>query len=141
MTYTWTTEGNIYGKWKRYTANTVNILKCPQSKFLLFDMFQGPIVRIRPDVLHINDPFYIDQIYTRASGPRREKYKTTLNAIQAEGSSLGTRDHDLHRRRRTLLNPYFSMQNVRRLEPVIQESFATSLEEWRVGLYWARRYP
>ena len=135
MSYTWVKEGNTYGKWKRCTRNTVTILKCSQSKFLSFDMFQGPIVRIRPDVLHINDPLYIDKIYTRASGPRREKYKTTLNAIQAEGSGLGTRDHDLHRRRRTVLNPYFSMQNVRRLEPVIQETFRNLLRRMEV---WAK---
>ena len=133
MIYTWAKEGNTYGKWKRCTINTVYILGSYQRNFYLFDMFQGPIVRIRPDVLHINDPSYIDKLYTRASGPRREKYKTTLNAIQAEGSSLGTRDHDLHRRRRNVLNPYFSMQNVRRLEPIIQETFRNLLrrmEDW-----------
>ena len=122
-------EGNIYGKWKSCTINTVNLPKCFQQnvKIHLSDIFQGPIVRIRPDVLHVNDPSYINQIYTPASGSRREKYSTTLNAIQAEGSGLGTRDHDLHRRRRTVLNPYFSMQNVRRLEPVIQETFRNLL--------------
>jgi cytochrome P450 len=94
---------------------------------------KGPIVRIRPDVLHINDPEFIDKLYTRAPGIRREKYKTTLDVLGAPGAILGTKDHDLHRSRRITLNPFFSMQNVRRLEPVIQQtllSLFSRLEKW-----------
>lgn len=86
----------------------------------------------------MNDPDYIDQIYTRALGSRREKYKTTLNVLQVPGSVLGTKDHDLHRARRAVLNPYFSMQNVRRLEPVIHQTLGnllTRMEAWaRMGV-------
>lgn len=93
----------------------------------------GPIVRIRPDVLHVNDPDYIEQIYTRAQGSRREKYKTTLRLLRTPGAILGTKDHDLHRSRRAVLNPFFSMQNVRRLEPIIQQTLLnlfSRLEKW-----------
>jgi cytochrome P450 len=69
----------------------------------------------------MNDPELIDQIYTRAPGSRCEKYKTILRISRAPGSIIATKDHDLRRRRRVVLNPDFSMQNVRRLEPVIQQ--------------------
>lgn len=36
-------------------------------------------------------------------------------------SLLSTLSHDLHRKRRAALNPYFSKANVRRLEPVLQK--------------------
>jgi len=35
-------------------------------------------------------------------------------------AAVGTMDHDLHRIRRSALNPFFSKQAVTRLEPVIQ---------------------
>lgn len=98
----------------------------------------GPIVRIRPDVLHVNDPVFMDQLYPRNPASRREKYKTTLNVIQADTSTLGTKDHHLHRKRRAVVSPFFSMANVRRLEPVIQETFydlQRRLEGWaRAGV-------
>ena len=40
---------------------------------------------------------------------------------------LATKDHDFHRKRRSVLNPYFSQQNVRRLEPVINDTLAALL--------------
>jgi hypothetical protein len=80
----------------------------------------------------MNDPNYIDQIYTGA-GQRREKYKTTTNPVMADGSILTIHDHDLHKRRRAALNPYFSKQNVRRLEPVFNDSLNNLLhrmDQW-----------
>jgi cytochrome P450 len=87
----------------------------------------GPIVRPRPDTVHINDPAFIDKLYTQSPRLRRERYDTILQTIQAPGSILATRDHDMHRRRRAVLNPYFSHQNVRRLVPVINDVLANLL--------------
>ncbi len=80
---------------------------------------RGPIVRIRPDVLHMNDPEFIDPIYGTA-GKRRDKYKIAVNGFATPHAALGTTHHELHRARRSALNPFFSKQNVRRLEPVLQ---------------------
>ncbi|KAI2638933.1 cytochrome P450 [Hypomontagnella submonticulosa] len=84
----------------------------------------GPVVRIRPDVVHINDPAFIEKVYSQSPKHRRERYWTVLRTFQADGSILATRDHDLHRKRRAVLNPFFSQQNVRRLEPVINDTLA-----------------
>ncbi|KAG4419362.1 hypothetical protein IFR04_007510 [Cadophora malorum] len=81
----------------------------------------GPIVRIRPDVLHMNDSEYIDPIYG-APGKRRDKYKIAINGFATPNAALGTTYHDVHRLRRSVLNPFFSKQNVRRLEPVLQRT-------------------
>ncbi|KIW06952.1 uncharacterized protein PV09_02613 [Verruconis gallopava] len=40
---------------------------------------------------------------------------------------LASKDHDLHRKRRAVLNPYFSQQSVRRLEPVINDTLSNLL--------------
>ncbi|KAI4867321.1 cytochrome P450 [Hypoxylon rubiginosum] len=84
----------------------------------------GPIVRIRPDVVHVNDPTFIEKLYSQSPKLRRERYATILQTLQADGSILATKDHDHHRRRRAVLNPFFSQQNVRRLEPVINDTLA-----------------
>lgn len=94
----------------------------------------GPVVRTRPDTLHVNDPAFVEAMYTQSPRQRRERYRTVLQGIQAPGSMLATRDHDLHRRRRAVLSPYFSQQNVRRLvEPVVNDTLANLLrrmERW-----------
>lgn len=77
------------------------------------------MVRIRPDAIHVNDPHAIDAVFGTV-GSRRNKAKGTLNGYMAYGSVLGTEGHDLHRRRRAALSPFFSKQSVRQLEGALQ---------------------
>jgi cytochrome P450 len=86
----------------------------------------GPIIRIRPEVLHVNDPEFIDQLFGSA-GKRRDKYKIATNGFAAHKASLGTIKHELHRSRRGALNPFFSKQSIRRLEPILQRTLAKVL--------------
>jgi cytochrome P450 len=72
-------------------------------------------------VLHVNDPEFLDQLFAGAS-KRRDKYKIACNGFATPGAGLGTIGHDLHRTRRAALNPFFSKQSIRRLEPIIQEA-------------------
>ena len=94
--------------------------KVPPVKVLI--NMSGPIVRIRPDLLHVNDPKFMDILYSQSPKQRRERYSSVLQSFQAPGSILGTRDHELHRKRRAVLNPFFSQQNVRRLSGVISQT-------------------
>lgn len=86
----------------------------------------GPIVRIRPDILHINDPEFIEKLYGTA-GKRRDKYKVAINGFATKTAGLGTIKHDLHRSRRAPLNPYFSKQSIRRLDPILQRTLTKVL--------------
>ncbi|KAF7561089.1 hypothetical protein G7046_g3049 [Stylonectria norvegica] len=88
----------------------------------------GPIVRIRPDVLHVNDPSFIDKLYTQSPHLRRERAQTVLNFFHEHMSVLPTRDHDLHRRRRAVISRFFSQQNVRRLTPLINDTLTDLLQ-------------
>lgn len=65
----------------------------------------------------------------------RERYRTVVQSIQAPGSVLSSVDHDLHRSRRTVLNPFFSKRNVRRLEPIINHELSILLQRFDG---WAR---
>jgi cytochrome P450 len=83
----------------------------------------GPIIRLNPHEIHIDDPDFFDEIYTGSSRPR-DKYRWWTNLASAHGSGFATVPHDLHRLRRGVLNPYFSKRSVIRLEPVITAKIA-----------------
>ncbi|KAK5096990.1 hypothetical protein LTR70_002207 [Exophiala xenobiotica] len=81
----------------------------------------GPIVRINPYELHIDDPEYYDEIY---SGPtkRRDKWAWSAAMFGNSSSHFGTVPHDQHRLRRAPLNPFFSKRSVTKLEPMIKSA-------------------
>ncbi|KAI8625210.1 cytochrome P450 [Xylariaceae sp. FL1651] len=82
----------------------------------------GPIIRISPWELHISDPDFYDTIYPSYSASRRsDKYPYYTRYIGLDFSGFGTVEHDLHHKRRSALQPYFSTASVRRLQPVMQE--------------------
>lgn len=80
----------------------------------------GPIVRITPDELHIIDPDYYEEIYAPAS-KKRDKWAGWVTMAGAPGSSFATASHNLHRIRRSALNPFFSKRAIANKEAQIQE--------------------
>jgi cytochrome P450 len=92
----------------------------------------GPIIHITPFELHISDPEFYDEVYaSSASNRKRNKYPLFYESFGMDYSMFATIDHDLHKYRRAALNPFFSQQNVRKLQPVIQERVSTMLERIR----------
>ncbi|KAH6674962.1 putative cytochrome P450 [Halenospora varia] len=80
----------------------------------------GPIVRISPNELHVNDPTFIDTLYA-GGGKRRDKYEYFTAQFGIPKSVFATVSHDLHRLRRGALNRYFSKASVAKLEPTINQ--------------------
>ncbi|KAL4928992.1 cytochrome P450 [Aspergillus undulatus] len=78
----------------------------------------GPIVRISPHELHINDPEYYEDLYSRDSP--RNKYAYFTKQFGVTRSMVATVDHHHHRLLRSNMNPYFSTARVRKQEPLIQ---------------------
>ncbi|ETN37785.1 uncharacterized protein HMPREF1541_07408 [Cyphellophora europaea CBS 101466] len=77
----------------------------------------GPVVRINPYELHINDPDFFSEIYHNNKWITHRDRWYNLDHL---GDGLAfTMHHDLHRERREPLAPYFSMQSIRALEPRI----------------------
>lgn len=81
----------------------------------------GPIIRISPYELHINDPDFYDEIYVGGSVRKTEKYLWAVRMFGRSTSTFGTVDHELHRTRRAALSPFFSKVSVQRLEPTVQD--------------------
>lgn len=113
------------------------------TSYLLHDFVcLGPIVRINPDELHINDIDYFDTVYSL--NKRRDKdpyhvqifgtplsrmYSKMNNKREREGERriaiansipvFGSERHEVHKPRRQAMNNFFSKASVTRLEPLI----------------------
>lgn len=81
---------------------------------------KGPIVRISPYELHVNDPDFYEELYA-GGGKKRNKYAWFTRLFGITDGAICTIDHDHHRLRRNAISPFFSKTNVRKLEPIIQE--------------------
>ncbi|KAL2126994.1 hypothetical protein VTI74DRAFT_11498 [Chaetomium olivicolor] len=79
----------------------------------------GPIIRITPTELHIDDPDYYDVLYTRGAG-RRNKYDYFSGRFGYASDTFSTVDHDLHRQRRKAISPFFSVAKIADFQPVIR---------------------
>lgn len=76
-------------------------------------------MRINPDELHINDPYFYEQVY---AGNTQKRNRDKNNArIAGTRSALNTTiEHDLHRQRRGYIAGFFSKKSIFALEPYIQ---------------------
>jgi cytochrome P450 len=83
-------------------------------------VFEGPIIRINADELHIDDSQYYNQVYV-GGGRQVRKWPPMAASYTVPESSVATVDHDLHRMRRGIMSPYFSRTAITSLEPVIHE--------------------
>ncbi|KAJ9607386.1 hypothetical protein H2200_008459 [Cladophialophora chaetospira] len=81
----------------------------------------GPLVRINPEEVHIQDADYYD-IVNAGSTHKRNKWTFFTSQSGLPQAAFATPDHTLHRMRRAALNPYFSKAKVRQLQPRIQSS-------------------
>ena len=89
----------------------------------------GPIVRIVPDELHIQDPEFFETLYTKAG--RVDKYDWMSGRFGCDTSVFTTAADDLHRIRRAALNPMFSRQRIVDLQDVIRDKLAILMKRVR----------
>ncbi|KAI1292699.1 cytochrome P450 [Xylaria venustula] len=81
----------------------------------------GPIIRVTPDELSINDADFYNEIYVTESRRRTNNYDIFCKGIDFDGSHLLTTDHSLHRKRRKPLEPFFSRMGITRLQETLAE--------------------
>ncbi|KAK4683262.1 hypothetical protein QC764_123520 [Podospora pseudoanserina] len=103
----------------RYYEAYYDVVKKGQYTFRIADIHRqyGPIVRISPYELHINDPDYFEKLH-RHEG-RWNKYDWSVDAQNALGAIIFTPDHHEHKARRAPLNAYFSKSRVVRHQNMI----------------------
>ncbi|KAI0436177.1 putative cytochrome P450 [Xylaria telfairii] len=77
----------------------------------------GPIVRINPRELSIADPDFYDQVYMSTNTRRTEGYSQYVSGIGFDNTFSLSHAHELHRRHRKPVEPYFSRLGITKLEP------------------------
>jgi cytochrome P450 len=90
----------------------------------------GPIVRINPYELHVDDPDFLEDIFVGPGTHKRDKWDWSTKGIGVPGATLTTNPHDLHRVRRTALNPFFSKMSVRNLQPLMDAKLDFFIERF-----------
>jgi cytochrome P450 len=89
----------------------------------------GPVIRINPYELHVIDPDFLDVLYTGHSH-KRNKWTYYTGVLGTPGASMNTNSHDLHRIRRSALNPFFSKASIRKLQPLVDAKVDQLLERF-----------
>ncbi|KAK7928942.1 P450 monooxygenase [Apiospora marii] len=79
----------------------------------------GPLVRINPYEVHCDDPDFFSVLYTNSFKRKSDKSKWLIRQSWTRNSAFKTVEHDLHKQRRSQLNPFFSKASIRALEPLI----------------------
>ncbi|KAI0380853.1 cytochrome protein [Hypomontagnella monticulosa] len=86
----------------------------------LHDIY-GPIVRINPHEIHIDDPAWVDTLYINPSQGVREKYKPSSDLSGTPRGVFGTVGHEIHRKRRAAISSHFSKAAVTASVPMIYD--------------------
>jgi cytochrome P450 len=81
----------------------------------------GPIVRISPNALHVNDPDFYD-VYSGKAGEKRDKYAWAMPHFNTPQAMVATVEHNHHRLRRRAVAQFFSKANIRRLDYVLKDN-------------------
>ncbi|KAL1636290.1 hypothetical protein SLS56_001270 [Neofusicoccum ribis] len=84
----------------------------------------GPVIRISPDEIHMNHHSLWEPIYTA----KNDKYAFGINGIGLPDATVGTVPHELWKRRRAALSPFFSRRSVEKFGHVVYDNVAYLLE-------------
>ncbi|KAE8319328.1 putative benzoate 4-monooxygenase cytochrome P450 [Aspergillus transmontanensis] len=97
-----------------------DLYQSDQFTFQLKDLHHkyGPVIRINPDKVHIDDPDFFDQVFNQTNA-RVVKPLRVADVFGPYPATIGTQSHELHRLRRSALNPFFSKISVNDLVPVM----------------------
>ena len=78
----------------------------------------GPVIRVGPEELHVNTQDFHSELY---GSIKRDKWNMFTDQFGTPDATFATCPAKEHTMRRKALNPFFSKETVRRLQPVIQD--------------------
>ena len=83
------------------------------------DPYVGPIIRVAPHEVHVNDVEYLDPIYNPTTR-KRNKYLPNLKGLPLDQSMGAAKNWEIHRMRREAVNPFFSHAKVLNTEELLR---------------------
>ncbi|RYP27099.1 hypothetical protein DL767_007796 [Monosporascus sp. MG133] len=104
----------------RYVEAYYDVVCGGQYTFKIAEMHKkyGPIVRISPYELHVNDPAFFEKLYNREG--HWNKYDWAYDAHGMPLSTISAIDHNVHKHRRAAMNSFFSKANVVNRQGTVQ---------------------
>ncbi|KAE9368678.1 fusicoccadiene C-8 hydroxylase [Stipitochalara longipes BDJ] len=85
----------------------------------------GPIVRINPNELVVQDPEFFSTLYVPGVVRRTNFHPGLAGGMDLDRAHPYTVDHDHHRQRRKALEPSFTWLGVSQIQPILSERVAT----------------
>lgn len=85
----------------------------------------GPVVRINPNEVHIDDPEFYGRLY--ATGKPYDKLEGLQYRFNIPGATFSTPRKDLHAKRRSAIEPFFSKRKVSQFSTTIQATLQQML--------------
>ncbi|KAF6227938.1 hypothetical protein HO133_007666 [Letharia lupina] len=85
----------------------------------------GPIIRVAPDLLHVDDPEFFREVH----GPQGKFLKSEYfyGTVGAPNALLSIRDPHEHKIRRAIVNPLFSQKSVNALASMVQDKLEQAM--------------
>jgi hypothetical protein len=83
----------------------------------------GPIVRITPYEVHVNDPAFFNELYNVTK--KVDKDPWYYSWLDRNGSIFSTTDADLHKLRSAVIKKSFSSVSIAKVEPVLKQHMET----------------
>ncbi|KAF9894659.1 hypothetical protein FE257_006547 [Aspergillus nanangensis] len=98
-----------------------DVVKSGQYIYKIEEMHKkyGPIIRINPYEIVINDPDFYNDVYVAGNTRQTNIWPRYRTGMGYDGSHTMTEGHELHRRRRKPLEPFFSRLGIDKMEPMI----------------------
>ncbi|KAL1389706.1 cytochrome P450 [Phyllosticta capitalensis] len=91
-----------------------------------------PVVRIRPNEVHIRDPNYFDVLFSHNSKINKDPFMYKLSFSDSP-AAFGTMEANHHRLRRNAMNKFFSSKALDRYEPHVHATFEKLIERLSVA--------
>lgn len=87
----------------------------------------GPIVRINPDELHIQDPEFYETVYAG----KRDKWPPAAKMAGFDLSSFAAVSHEVHRQRRAAVSPMMARRAIIDAIPIIEQQLVNLQEAFQ----------
>ncbi|KAE9371229.1 cytochrome P450 [Stipitochalara longipes BDJ] len=91
----------------------------------------GPVVRITPDELHVDDPSFFHTLFVHHATRKTENYPRASDGTGFEDMIAISQDHDMHRQARGVLDPFFSKAKLTKMEQRVQDRVQILCDRFR----------